>query len=168
MSGSKHFYQDKPLKENDSNDADQWVIMEGTGDKICDSESSFEEESVSSVTTSSSSISDMVEDATSSTSSSYGPLYELSDLMDQLPIKRGLSKHYKGKSQSFASLASVKSLEDLAKKGSPYKKKMKSCKSYGGGLDGQKFSPKATISKKASRGSFFLSLLGKRATFVAQ
>ncbi|MGI4370295.1 hypothetical protein ACR2V4_27270, partial [Klebsiella pneumoniae] len=73
--------------------------------------------------------------SSSSSSSSYGPLYELSELMAQLPIKRGLSKYYQGKSQTFSSLASVKSLEDLAKKGRPHKRKVKASKSYGGGLD---------------------------------
>ena len=53
----------------------------------------------------------------------------------------------------------MKSLEDLAKKGTPSRKKMKSCKSYGGGLDAHKlYTPKATISKKASRGSLLSSL----------
>jgi len=47
----------------------------------------------------------------------------------------------------------VESLEDLAKKENPYKKKIKLCKSYCGGLDGGSrrfFSAKTTISKKAS------------------
>ncbi|GMQ06299.1 hypothetical protein CsSME_00050938 [Camellia sinensis var. sinensis] len=40
---------------------------------------------------------------------------------------RGLSKYFQGKSQTFGSLASVKSLEDLAKKGKrPYRRKVKS------------------------------------------
>ncbi|KAA8534891.1 hypothetical protein F0562_029893 [Nyssa sinensis] len=161
MGGAKQIY---------GNDGwhNQWVIMEGGDDDICDSismEESFEDSTNYSVVSSSSS--DVVEEATSSTSSSpsYGPLYELSELMNQLPIKRGLSKYYQGKSQSFASLASVKSLEDLAKKESPYRKKMKPCKSYGGGSDGHKHSPKAIISKKASRGSF-LSSSCKRGTLL--
>lgn len=60
----------------------------------------------------------------------------------------------------------MKSLEDLAKK-TPQRRKMKSCKSYGGGLDGHRSGtpPKAVISKKASRGSF-LSSLSKRSSFV--
>uniref|UniRef100_A0A5B7BY84 Oxidative stress 3 n=1 Tax=Davidia involucrata TaxID=16924 RepID=A0A5B7BY84_DAVIN len=165
MGGAKQIYQDNSLKENDGNEVwhDQWVIMEG-GDDICDSisiEESFED-STNSVESSSSS--DSVEDATSS-SPSYGPLYELSELVNHLPIKRGLSKYYKGKSQSFASLASVKSLEDLAKKESPFRKKLKTCKSYGGGLDGHRHSPKATISKKASSSrASFLSSLSRRGT----
>ncbi|KDP33782.1 hypothetical protein JCGZ_07353 [Jatropha curcas] len=87
--------------------------------------------------------------------------------MTQLPIKRGLSKFYQGKSQSYTSLASVKDLEDLAKKvkSTPSRSRMKSSKSYAAVLDGHKsYSPKATISKKisGSRGSF-LSFLSKRA-----
>lgn len=43
--------------------------------------------------------------------------------------RRGLSKHYKGKSQSFTSLAEVESLQDLAKPENPYNKRLKSAKS---------------------------------------
>ncbi|XP_052180860.1 protein OXIDATIVE STRESS 3-like [Diospyros lotus] len=109
----------------------------------------------------SSSISDMVDDASSSSTSYSSPssngsaLYDLSDLMAQLPIKRGLSKFYQGKSQSYTSLWSVRSMEDLAKKERPYNsyrsiRKMKESKSYGGGLDSYKLCtlPKPTISKK--------------------
>ncbi|XP_047318254.1 uncharacterized protein LOC124921626 [Impatiens glandulifera] len=62
------------------------------------------------------------------------PLTDMSTLLQHLPIKRGLSKHYDGKSQSFTSLSSVKCLEDLPKVENSYnnKKKLKSCRSYGG------------------------------------
>ncbi|KAG5547378.1 hypothetical protein RHGRI_013163 [Rhododendron griersonianum] len=88
--------QEKALeKHNDSIAlAKQWVIMEGDSTELCDSDSidqsSFEGSNDS---VASSSSSDMMEDATSSTSSSSsstsydGPLYELSELMVQLPIK---------------------------------------------------------------------------------
>jgi len=75
---------------------------------------------------------------------------------------------YEGKAQSFSSLASVESVEDLVKKERPcYRKKMKSCKSFGGGLDNPRisFTPKATISKKASRGTL-VSVLTKRRSFL--
>ncbi|XP_023005492.1 uncharacterized protein LOC111498459 [Cucurbita maxima] len=103
---------------------------------------------------------EMVEDALStvsdsslsSSSSSNGPLFELSELMVHLPMKRGLSKYYDGKSESFTSLASVERLEDLAKRVCPIRKKFKSCKSVGGGFDGHKsIVPRATLAKKASR-----------------
>ncbi|PKA65317.1 hypothetical protein AXF42_Ash005650 [Apostasia shenzhenica] len=73
----------------------------------------------------------------SSRSISASPLEELSSLVEQLPINKGLSRYYKGKSQSYRSLSEVKSLEDLPKK---YKEiqhtsKMKPCKSYAGGLN---------------------------------
>ncbi|KAL5576903.1 hypothetical protein UlMin_018602 [Ulmus minor] len=99
---------------------------------------------------STSSSSDMVDDASSSSS----PLFELSELMAQLPIKRGLSRYFEGKSQSFTSLSKVRSIEELAKKETPCRRKMKACKSYGGGLDTHKSYtlPKPIISKKASRG----------------
>ncbi|EHA8590482.1 hypothetical protein COCNU_scaffold019319G000020 [Cocos nucifera] len=88
-----------------------------------------------------------------------GPLDELSSLMAQLPIKRGLSKYYEGKSQSYSSLSDVRCLADLPKKETPYRRKMKSCKSYAGGLDGSPESnhvpgnSSKTISNKASGGS---------------
>ncbi|KAL2928979.1 ATP-dependent RNA helicase dbp3 [Bienertia sinuspersici] len=131
--------------------------------KRCDSVTSFDslmESSISSASfssSSSSSSSDLMEDATSpctSSSSSNGPLYQLSDLMDKLPIKKGLSKYYEGKSESFTSLACVESLEDLAKRENPYKRKIKLCKNYFS-------SPKSKITKKScfSRTSFSSSTL---------
>ncbi|KAK2449967.1 hypothetical protein P8452_13626 [Trifolium repens] len=56
----------------------------------------------------------------------YDPLNDMSSLFQHLPIMRGLSKFYQGKSQSFTSLTNVKSLEDFAKPESPYNKKLKS------------------------------------------
>jgi len=72
--------------------------------------------------------------------------------------RRGLSKFYQGKSQSFTSLTKVRSLEDLAKPENPYNKRLKSCKSYGGGLAESQGVPRA-VSKRgmvhsaSSRGS---------------
>ncbi|KAK2654591.1 hypothetical protein Ddye_014447 [Dipteronia dyeriana] len=157
---------------------------------IPSSTSSFEDTSSSSngsLSTSISSSSNLVDEdddddasSSSSTSSSShspsssksnGPLYELSELMSQLPIKRGLSKYFQGKSQSFTCLSRVMSIEDLAKKETPYRKKMmkSNCKSYGGGLDAYKsynLLPKATIAKKqvsrASSTSFSSFSTGNR------
>ncbi|KAL5728972.1 hypothetical protein ACHQM5_001990 [Ranunculus cassubicifolius] len=143
------------------------ITMNGNEDSDSTMSSSFDSRS-------SSSSLDLVDDASSSSSSesspssssqelnNNGPLYELSELMAQLPIKRGLSVHFQGKSQSFTSLANVSSIEDLAKRENPYRKNMKSCKSYSGSA--KSFTPKTCskiISKKAARGSF-LSSLGKR------
>ncbi|KAL4284979.1 hypothetical protein GQ457_16G002990 [Hibiscus cannabinus] len=149
------------------------MIMQGDDDSTSIESSLGENSSENSI--SSISSSDLVDDASSATSSSTsssssnGPLYELSDLMAQLPIRRGLSKHYQGKSQSFTSLARVMSIEDVPKKAVIHlsnRAKMKSCKSYGWGLDGQRnksYSPKATISKKGwSNRNCFMSSLGKR------
>ncbi|KAJ1438003.1 hypothetical protein SESBI_03433 [Sesbania bispinosa] len=155
-----------------------WVVKEDINDDdVCDSSSigSISEDSMNSVCSSSSS--ELAEEASSSSTSclstsssssnSNGPLYELSELMNHLPLKRGLSMFYQGKTQSFSSLARVQSIEDLPKKDRPYRKRMKSCKSYGGGLDSHRISytPKATISKKSSRGPF-ASLLTKRGGFL--
>ncbi|XP_010545316.1 PREDICTED: uncharacterized protein LOC104817737 [Tarenaya hassleriana] len=112
--------------------------------------------SSSSSCSSMSSSSGLAEDDTSSD----GPLHDLSDLMDQLPIKRrGLSKFYGGKSQSFTCLANVKRVEDIAKE-----KWRKPCKGSCWGL----FSPKATISKKSTRKSSALSSLSMKAAFINQ
>ncbi|KAA8541732.1 hypothetical protein F0562_022884 [Nyssa sinensis] len=153
------------LYGGDLRNKDQWAIMEG-GDEndtyniIPSTPSSSLEDST--ISNESSTSTDMADDATSSNSSyssssqSSAPLYNLSELVAHLPIKRGLSKFYQGKSESFASLSSVRSIEDLAKKENPYRRNMKACKSHGGGLDIYKsFTlPKPTISKKTSRGSF--------------
>lgn len=88
--------------------------------------------------------------------------------------RRGLSKYFEGKSQSFTSLSRVMRMEDLAKRETSYRRKMKSCKSYGGGLDNHKpyntTLPKATISKKASSrlGSLSsMSFPNRRGSFLA-
>ncbi|KAK3028884.1 hypothetical protein RJ639_039893 [Escallonia herrerae] len=155
--GPCSLYQPSHVKE----ELHQRVFM--GGDDGCDakasttsssSTTSFSTEDLSGGSSRSSSL-DTTDDASSSAcSSSDGSLYDLSQLMAQLPIKRGLSKYYQGKSESFTSLSSVRSLEDLAKKGSPYRKRMKACKSYGGGLDTYKsFTlPKPIISKRSSKG----------------
>ncbi|RAL53004.1 hypothetical protein DM860_016239 [Cuscuta australis] len=101
------------------------------------------------------------------------PLPDMSALLQELPFKKGLSKHYNGKSQSFSSLSNVRSLEDLAKPENPLNKKLKSCRSYGGlFLEASKkshgsssSSSKLGIMKKsssASRNGGFCSSLGSR------
>ncbi|KAK4837776.1 hypothetical protein QYF36_008361 [Acer negundo] len=175
-----HKNNHKQYSKHGEDQEDQWMmIMEddhhftcnNNNNNILSSTSSFEDTSSSSngslsLSTSISSSSNLVDDdddaSSSSTSSSShlpsssksnGPLYELSEIMSQLPIKRGLSKFYQGKSQSFTCLSRVMSIEDLAKNETPYRKKMmkSNCKSYGGGLDAYKsynLLPKATIAKK--------------------
>ncbi|TXG61484.1 hypothetical protein EZV62_012847 [Acer yangbiense] len=205
MEGGKKMFQHLNLRkiiddgnyDNGGFRDDKWVVMMKGGGEICDhSISNIEDDSIKyspSSSLSSSSSSDFVEEddasssstssTSSSSSSSNGPLYELSALMAQLPIKRGLSKFYQGKSQSFTSLVNVNNIEDLAKKEniySSYKMRMKSCKSYAAGLDiggrhhhhhhhhhnNKSISPKATIAKNSSRVSPFLSSLGKRTSLV--
>ncbi|KAL2522113.1 uncharacterized protein Fot_26036 [Forsythia ovata] len=102
---------------------------------------------------SSSSESDSFEEV----NSSFDPLQDMSCLLQQLPIKRGLSEHYNGKSQSFTCLSNLNCLEELAKPENPYNKKLKSCKSDGRILEMQ--SPRKNtgsrqlIAKKTSRRS---------------
>ncbi|XP_010443308.1 PREDICTED: uncharacterized protein LOC104726200 [Camelina sativa] len=136
---------------------------------------SEEEDSSSCSLSSMCSSSDLTEevdddDDDASSSSSNGPLEDLSDLMSHLPIKRGLSKFYEGRSQSFTSLANVKSLEDLMKRGFKnrnYGARRKTCRSTGGIIDQsykRVYSPKATISKKHNNKtpSSTLSCLSRR------
>ncbi|XP_047306839.1 uncharacterized serine-rich protein C215.13-like [Impatiens glandulifera] len=108
--------------------------------------------SASSSLSTSSDMADMADDASSPLISGQS-LYNLSDIMAQLPIKKGLSKYYDGKSQSYSSLSKVTSLEDLMKKNPHGRKPMKGSKSYGGCLDSFKSHtlPKPTISKRSSR-----------------
>lgn len=110
----------------------------------------------------SSSGEDLEDDATSSSSSSGSTeSFEMSSLMAQLPLKRGLSKFFDGKSQSFASLAAVGVLEDLAKP--PSSKRLKTSRSCEVGLqDAQRrrfASRNAAAFKKVSKGR--LSVLGR-------
>ncbi|CAL0322145.1 unnamed protein product [Lupinus luteus] len=124
---------------------------------------SFSENSMNSMYSSSSDLTDqevtsfLSISSSSPSSHSNGPLYELSDLL-HLPIKRGLSKFYEGKAQSFTSLAMVERIEDLPKKCKFQRKRMKSCKSYIEGLHSQTVSFK--VSKKGSRGPNFVSKRG--------
>ncbi|KAK9074851.1 hypothetical protein SSX86_003170 [Deinandra increscens subsp. villosa] len=91
-----------------------------------------DEESVSSDVSSVVSSDDESDDEFEQSNSSSSGLGNMSDLLQELPSKKGLSKHFQGKSQSFTSLSKVLCLEDLAKPENPYNKKMKSCKSYMG------------------------------------
>ncbi|KAK2971120.1 hypothetical protein RJ640_008544 [Escallonia rubra] len=147
-------YQPSHVKEEEDQRGDDGCDTKASTTSSS-STTSFSSEDLSGGSSRSSSL-DTTDDASSSAcSSSDGSLYDLSQLMAQLPIKRGLSKYYQGKSESFTSLSSVRSLEDLAKKESrPYSKRMKACKSYGGGLDTYKsFTlPKPIISKRSSKG----------------
>ncbi|KAF7819751.1 uncharacterized protein G2W53_025206 [Senna tora] len=149
-------------------------ISEDSVDSSCSSSSSSE---MADEEASSSSSTNYLSTSSSSSLSSNGPLFELSQLMTHLPIKRGLSMFYEGKAQSFSCLGRVKSLEDVPKKGKPYhhRKKMKSCKSYGGDLDTHthkiSYTPKPSISKKTSASrlsssSSFVSSLNKRGSFL--
>ncbi|KAK3130644.1 hypothetical protein QOZ80_6BG0496080 [Eleusine coracana subsp. coracana] len=63
--------------------------------------------------------------------SAEGPLYEMSTMLDHLPaLRTGLSKFYRGRSQSFTALAKVSCVEDLAKKTTPYIRGKKTSRCY--------------------------------------
>ncbi|KZV34678.1 hypothetical protein F511_21793 [Dorcoceras hygrometricum] len=119
------------------------------------STSSIGEDSLSDESESFSSSCDTTDDASSS-NSSRSTSYDFSELMAQLPVKKGLSKFYEGKSESFTSLSRVTSVEDMAKKtATPYTRKLKASKSCATGLNLYKpytlFRP--TISKKSTEPS---------------
>uniref|UniRef100_A0A0D9WIU4 Oxidative stress 3 n=1 Tax=Leersia perrieri TaxID=77586 RepID=A0A0D9WIU4_9ORYZ len=84
-------------------------------------------------------------------------IYDLSSMTAQLPAKKGLSRYYEGKSQSFACMSEVRSLEDLRKKEKPYKQKIKPCNSYaalGGIAKTQSSSSCANLSMMGPSGGF--------------
>ena len=65
-------------------------------------------------------------------------------------------------------MASVKSVEDLTKKGRENRRKMKPCRSNGGGFDSNHiYSPKAAMFKKTSRSSLLPSFGGRRGTLLS-
>ncbi|KAI3714695.1 hypothetical protein L6452_21654 [Arctium lappa] len=142
----------------------QWVLAEPRNDMIDECVSDFIVE-CSNDSLESFSSSKMVDDDVSSSSSSSsslvlshdGPLYELSELMAQLPIKRGLSKYYQGKSESFGSLANLKSFQDLGKRSRWSTKQTFRSQS-------QTLSPKGTIVK--NKKSSLFSSLGKMTSLL--
>lgn len=78
------------------------------------------------------------EDSDEAQSSYKGPLDTLNALEQVLPIKRGISSFYNGKSKSFTSLADVSSavsIKELAKPEDPYTRKRKNLLAYNNLLD---------------------------------
>ncbi|CAN6465950.1 unnamed protein product [Victoria cruziana] len=58
--------------------------------------------------------------------SSYkGPLDAMDSLEESLPIRKGISRFYSGRSKSFTSLSDAAAAEDLAKPENPYNRKRK-------------------------------------------
>ncbi|KAK1439280.1 hypothetical protein QVD17_05096 [Tagetes erecta] len=95
-----------------------------------DEDDSFSSDVSSVVSSDDESDDDAFDQTFSSSSHNNHALGNMSDLIQELPSKKGLSKHFEGKSQSFTSLSKVTCLEDLVKPENPYNKKMKSCRSY--------------------------------------
>lgn len=88
-------------------------------------------------------------------SSCRGPLETLGDLEEVLPIRRGISKFYSGKSKSFTSLAdaaSATSIKDIVKPEDPYTKKRKNLLAQSTMLDNnRKYAPKPDGSEISRR-----------------
>ncbi|TVU16004.1 hypothetical protein EJB05_39564 [Eragrostis curvula] len=109
---------------------------------------------------SSTSASDEVDLADDASWSGPAAHFEMASLMTQLPIKRGLSRFFDGKSQSFASLAAVGDLEDLPK---PPAKRLKTSRSCGVGLkDAHRGRLSAASKKAASRARLSSSAATRR------
>ncbi|XP_020228942.1 uncharacterized protein LOC109809925 [Cajanus cajan] len=93
-----------------------------------DSDSSSDS-SIGRNTTSSEDSSDREDAAEVEVQSSFkGPLDTINDLEDDLPVKKGISKFYSGKSKSFTSLADAAgatSMQEIVKPEDPYAKKRK-------------------------------------------
>ncbi|KAK3161888.1 hypothetical protein QOZ80_1BG0082740 [Eleusine coracana subsp. coracana] len=91
-------------------------------------------------------------------------IYDLSSIKAQLPVKKGLSKYYDGKSQSFACLSDVRCLEDLRKKEIPFKK-IRPSRSYvaldGGNQDCHISSPNSRTIAKTPSGSSCANLMAR-------
>ncbi|KAL5230945.1 hypothetical protein ABZP36_029721 [Zizania latifolia] len=128
-------------------DDDPWMYEEGDGDELFGETSSVsggesdEEEEEGRFSEGGAEVS-AAEDQMEHRRFAPQPLRRLSsNSIPQLPAKKGLSRYYEGKSQSFACMSQVRCLDDLRKKEKPYQQhKIKSCKSYAtlGGVGGSK------------------------------
>ncbi|KAL6620559.1 hypothetical protein ACP70R_035698 [Stipagrostis hirtigluma subsp. patula] len=91
-------------------------------------------------------------------------IYDMSSMASDLPAKKkGLSRYYEGRSQSFACMSEVRSLEDLRKKDNPYKQRIKSCKSYAA-LGGMAKKPGSSSSSSSCANLSLAAANGFRAT----
>ncbi|CAA0814679.1 oxidative stress 3 [Striga hermonthica] len=164
-------FQGSWFQYNDGSSTMKTMMKNDDVEKFSPSSSSSSIGQESTVSNGSSSLSDVMDDASSFESSSFSPnssraLYDLSEMMEQLPIKRGLSQFYKGKSESFTSLSRVTSIEDLAKKATSCRRHLKASKSIGTSLHSYKsFTlPKPIITKKPNRACSSFSC--KRGAFM--
>lgn len=106
--------------------------------------------------------SDVATGETEAESSYRGPLDDFSSLEDSLPSKKGLSRFYTGKSQSFSCLADVVSVKDLAKPENPYNVRKRKISGCSGNLDRPRLHPfrngATGIFKKPIHNKYTLSL----------
>ncbi|KAK4852897.1 hypothetical protein QYF36_000872 [Acer negundo] len=83
-----------------------------------------EEETGSDSSSSSSSIGSDDDDEINDTNGDFSSsILSLDSLEDSLPIKRGLSSHFSGKSKSFTNLSEVSTVKDLVKLENPFNKR---------------------------------------------
>ncbi|XP_026393607.1 uncharacterized protein LOC113288703 isoform X2 [Papaver somniferum] len=74
--------------------------------------------------------------------------FNMNELRTNLPQKRGLSRYYSGKSQSFTCLSDVQSIEDLKKQQAPDQAKKR--KKYPGGASAASMVPRFPCRRVAS------------------
>ncbi|KAH9324277.1 hypothetical protein KI387_004455 [Taxus chinensis] len=86
-----------------------------------------------------------------------GPLDSMAELENSLPIKRGLSNFFSGKSKSFTCLSDVTSVKELAKPENPYNKRHRNLLPYSSSWERNRFhfprNSSSGISKKAMHSS---------------
>ncbi|XVE70713.1 hypothetical protein DITRI_Ditri10aG0092700 [Diplodiscus trichospermus] len=83
-----------------------------------------------------------------------GPLDTMDALEEVLPMRRGISKFYNGKSKSFTSLAdaaAASSIKDFAKPGNPYNRKRKNLLAHGSLLGKNRNNPLRNSGSEVSR-----------------
>ncbi|KAH7293811.1 hypothetical protein KP509_28G043600 [Ceratopteris richardii] len=102
---------------------DSAVSSLSSSSSFCTPSTSDDEEDENAGNSSASSLLKIASSPPTTISASEGPLDTLSSLTAALPIKRGLSRHFSGKSQSFSSLARISSVTELAKPENPYVKR---------------------------------------------
>ncbi|XVE53988.1 hypothetical protein DITRI_Ditri03aG0046800 [Diplodiscus trichospermus] len=96
-----------------------------------------------------------------------GPLDTMDALEEVLPMRRGISKFYNGKSKSFTSLAdaaAIASIEDFAKPENPYNRKRKNLLAHSSLLDKNRNHPlrnsESEISKRLADSNRSMVALG--------
>lgn len=84
-------------------------------------------------------------------------LSSLASLEDSLPIKRGLSKYYGGKSKSYGNLGEVSNVNEIGKSENPFNKRRRSLMAYNLMFKSGSKQEKLMMNKKKKSGGLFYS-----------